>query len=497
MSMRFAALLACAALAAAPASAQIVLPGGGTGGTGSGVASLSTSCPSAGPFTAAVTLPFALQTIKKTASYTGLASDCGAVIQFTITAAATYTGLAPATAGNGYSFILTDYGTSTSNLTFTPAAGTINGATSLTLFPGGSAQIWTDGSNYFTAFGVGDDVVTFTTVGTTNWTPNQNLLTATISCMGGAGGGGGGGASAVNTNAIFGGGSGGAAPTEPPKIITRAALKAIYPTTVAIGVGAGGTAGVGVSGAAGTSGGVGGTTFVGGTAGSPQLCRGLGSGGGGGGGGGAATGASAGGGGGGLSSNAVSAAANSNTGGGGGAPNGSAGVGATGAPTDPYLSGGFGGVGGTATAARTTAVTGLNAIPGAAGAPVLAGGGAVAGAAGATPSGCLVSSPVQICFAGAAGTTGSPNGGNAASGLFSDGTLMTNGMGIIGGGSGGSGASCSGTGTGCTPGNAGTSSFGAGGSGGGAAYDPTTAVTGGSGAVGGQGVVQIYEKNSL
>jgi hypothetical protein len=453
-------------------------------GSSSGVSSLSTSCPPGGPSSGPVTLPFALQTIKKTANYTGVVGDCGAVIQFTVSAAATYTALAPATAGNGYSVIVTDYGTSTGNVTITPASGTINGATSLTIFPGGTAQVWTDGTNYFTAFGVGDDMVTISTVATGNWTPNQNLIYATIMCLGPGGGGGGGGAANSNVAVIAGGGSGGAGASD-QNTYTRAAIKAIFPTTVAYGVGAGGVAGTGVGGGPGTSGAVGGITFVGGNGGSPQFCHGYSGGGGGGGGGG-------------YAGQAASATANSATGGPGGAPAGSTGVPGTGNPVTPYQGGGFGGVGSTATVARPAAYSGSNTTPGSSGAPIPAAGGAVAGAVGTSPTGCRVTAPINVCSAGAAGTTASPNGGNAQSGLLPDGTFIWNSLGIVGGAAGGGGASCAGTGSGCTAGNAGVSVYGAGGSGGGAAYDPTSpTITGGNGAAGGPGAIQIYEHNSL
>ena len=174
-----------------------------------GVASLSTTCPTSGPSTGAVTLTNTIQDIPKTASYTSLAADCGGAITFAISSPATFSLLAPATAGAGFGYAsVNNDPTSTANLTITPASGTIGGATSLILPPGSSIATWVDSSATFyrVTNGVGPDYVVFTSSAT--WTPNPSAVRFQYACLGGGGGGGAGGA-VTGTTIVFGGGSGG------------------------------------------------------------------------------------------------------------------------------------------------------------------------------------------------------------------------------------------------------------------------------------------------
>ena len=83
----------------------------------------------------------------KTAAYTVVVGDLGAIIQYTGTGAVTCSLTSAATLGTGFNcWIWSDK--TTGVLTVTPLSGTINGAASVSMYRGGGFQIVSDGTNW-------------------------------------------------------------------------------------------------------------------------------------------------------------------------------------------------------------------------------------------------------------------------------------------------------------------------------------------------------------
>jgi hypothetical protein len=442
-----------------------------------GVSSFTTSCPASGPSTGAVTLANGIPFNAETITLALTSANCGAWFDWTTSGSTAIPVQLPSSPGaNFYVSAIENSRASTANLTVTPASGTIDGAASLSLPPGSSVAVIFDGANYQVTKGVGDDVLVFTTVGATSWTPNPSLLYAELACIGPGGGAGSGGISASGT--ISTSGAGGGAGTSKLRRMTAAEIGT---SAITATVSAGGTAGAAVSAAgAGVAGGAGGSST---TLGSLIGCAG-----GGGGGPGEGSNVASGGGGGagmiGTGTTGSTTPGSSFSGGGSGIIGG-------GAATFPFVAGtGPGGVGGNA--AGTTGGGGqssLNSASGASGGGVTAATAASAGGAGGSTFG-----GPNTNNGGTGGASGGGAGGNGATGLLSDGLFAINGLGIIGGTAGGAGGSS----VLSNGGSAGTSGFGAGGSGGGAAcVGGTCPATGSSGAggAGGSGAIEIWEHN--
>lgn len=288
------------------------------------------------------------------------------------------------------------------------------------------------------------------TVGASTWTNNFGATKVTVDMVG-AGGGGGGGARVTLGNSCSGGGGGGAGCRH-----TRDYVGSDLTATVAITVGAGGTAGAGatVDNTDGTDGGVGSLTSFG-----PFINAH-----GGGGGEGGAVGA--------------------NTGGGGSA--GFNGAGATGAAGTGGAGGSVGGIaGGSGTSGGSCSDWG----PGGSGGGGNSGGAGGAGNIGAhgPPGGCA-GGGINAGGTAVAGTTGNialgSNAGQALGGIIGGGAggNATNGSQVAGGAGGSGGGNGAGAG-----GAAGTSTRGAGGSGGGGGLGGN----GGAGRPGGDGFIRV------
>jgi hypothetical protein len=460
------------ALALAVLGFSVVAAKADGGSTAPGVTSFSATCPTTGPSTGAVTLSNFLQLLVKTGNYTGLASDCGAAIRFTITSAATYTPPTPASVGSGYSVgIVQNSSTSTASLTITPAAGTINGSASLVLTAGENVSIWTDGTNYFStsvsAGGSSTPVQNFINVPFSaspfTYTPSAGMVTVDVYCIG-AGGGGGSGAIETSGTAASGGAGGGSGAGVFGRF-TAAQIGSSQTVTIGAG-GAGGTAPAigaataGGNGAAGTA-----TTFG-------SLLKAFFGGGGAGGGLGIASG-------GGGSAGFF-----------GGGGNGSGATGGTAGNTS--------GVGGTTSTASGTATVGIGG-PGGGGPTTGPGssneawiatgggsGGAVTAAAAATAGGIGFPTNVgSIGTSAVAGTVASPPGNNGVPATVN---LVVGGF---VGGTGGSGGASSVTTT-LAGGNGGIGAPGSGGGGGGSVLTTNT-VAAGSGGAGGNGQCALVE----
>ncbi len=288
----------------------------------------------------------------------------------------------------------------------------------------------------------------FTANGT--WTNNFGAAKVVVDMVG-AGGGGGGGARVTLGNSCSGGAGGG-----PGCRHTRDYVGSDLTATVAVTIGAGGTAGVGATAdnTAGTSGGVGSLTSFG-----PFINAH-----GGGGGQGGAVGANTGGGGS-AGFNGAGATGAAGTGGAGGSVGGIAGgSGTSGGSCSDWGPGGSGG-GGNSGGSGGTGNIGAHGPPGGcAGGGINAGGTALAGTTGNIAMGSNAGQALG-------GTVGGGAGGNAVNGSQ------------VAGGAGGSGGG-NGAGAG---GAAGTSTRGAGGSGGGCGLGGN----GGAGQPGGDGFIRV------
>lgn len=125
---------------------------GSGAGTGS-VTNVSAGCGlSGGPITSTGTLTASeFHNAQTGTTYSLLTGDCGKFLTQSNSAAAAWTLLAPATAGNGYWFDVQNIGAG--GLTLTPAAGTINGSANLSVGTGQGVHIVSDGVNYFANVG--------------------------------------------------------------------------------------------------------------------------------------------------------------------------------------------------------------------------------------------------------------------------------------------------------------------------------------------------------
>jgi hypothetical protein len=197
------------------------------------------------------------------ATHAIVAGDAGYIIQMTGATAADIAVTCAdtaATLGNGFCFYLEHAGTGTSGankkLVFTPTTSTIDGAATITTYPGDLRLITSNGTNWesklirggFIDITVADSPYTFTIP--------TGFTTLDMMACGGGGGGGGGRGSAGGAIRGGGGGGGGASVsrlTFRPSDLTAAAICA---------VGAGGAAGAGGSTADGANGSIGTETTV-------------------------------------------------------------------------------------------------------------------------------------------------------------------------------------------------------------------------------------------
>jgi hypothetical protein len=152
------ALFFSAALFLAPAAqAQIVLPGGGSGG--GGVSSLATNCPASGPQIGAVTVSGYLSNSRTNSGSTDtlVAGDCGGIVQETNAGTVAVSIAAAGSTGftaPGYWVGINNSGPG--SVVVTPASGTINGAATLTVGPGCDTQLVAFSSGaYITMNGAG------------------------------------------------------------------------------------------------------------------------------------------------------------------------------------------------------------------------------------------------------------------------------------------------------------------------------------------------------
>lgn len=160
------------ALGIASASAQInvpIGPSGGASGSGGGsgtVTQIDTACGlSGGPITTTGTISGAT-TIRSNTGTTDtiLSSDCFKVVTENNASAVAVT-LPQATGSFGATWGYTQINLGAGTVTITPTTSTINGAATLTLTTGQSADITSDGTNYVAALGKGGGSGTVTTTG--------------------------------------------------------------------------------------------------------------------------------------------------------------------------------------------------------------------------------------------------------------------------------------------------------------------------------------------
>jgi hypothetical protein len=444
-------------------------------GGGSGVSSLSTTCPVSSDQTGAVSLNNGVSTVGVSGTFSITASDCGDLLEFT---GAAGTGTLPPI-GTASGDVASPYAVSVLNanpvggasVTIAGNGANINAlglsAASIVLGPGQTASFPVNAAgNGWDAdphSGPHTILTTFSAAGTATFTPNASDVSIMVGCIG-PGGGGGSGAYAAASAAVSGGGGGGGA-SSVLGIFSLAQIGAsLTVTTPAGGVGATAPANTGAS-LAGNNG----TRGSNATFGSLLIAfpGGAGSGG--------QVGTSSGGGGG-ASFSSAGGNATATAGGSAGVPNGVAGsFGSNGATSAiPGIAGSGGG--GADTAAQ----------PGSGGSANVGGPGAGAGGG--------------ISTAGAAGP-GGPGGdllgngnvlGQPAAGANGTSVNALTGAGILGGQGAGGGAGSATTGTpGQTGGNGGT---GAGGGGGGSKLATDTTAAAGNGGNGG-GSMCITQEN--
>lgn len=123
------------------AQAQIVLPGGGSGG-GGGSVTFNTTCPASTASGSTITLTNNLPVQLETGAFT---VACGIGYQATVTAPTVVT--IPVTAGLYTTVKNLSASAFGAALTLTPASGTIDGQSTINLWPGQMAIIWSDGTN--------------------------------------------------------------------------------------------------------------------------------------------------------------------------------------------------------------------------------------------------------------------------------------------------------------------------------------------------------------
>lgn len=136
--------------------------GGGGGGGGSGtVTQIDTACGvSGGPITTTGTIQgAAVVRANSGTTDTILSSDCGKVVTESNAASVAVT-LPQATGAFGAPFFYTQVNLGVGTVTITPTTSTINGAATLVLTTGQSADIVSDGTNYVAALGKGGSATT-------------------------------------------------------------------------------------------------------------------------------------------------------------------------------------------------------------------------------------------------------------------------------------------------------------------------------------------------
>lgn len=416
--------------------------------------------------TIARTLPRTTQTT----TYTILAADNASVIEFTGSAATTFSLTAAATLGAGWYCYVANYGTGADGaglLTFDPnAAELIDGSATIATYPGDVRLITCSGTAFFSELLHGG-YVQFTAAGANTFTVPSRIKNVKVELWGGGAGGTGGRAGAASALRAGGpGGGGGSFVTGEFDASTVGSSVTVTIAAVAAGgAGAGPSAnGNGTAGTAGNNSTFGAIlTAYGGGAGQAS-----------------GGGTAAGGGGAGV----LTAAAITVGGGPLAAAGGSAFGGASGAAD---AAGGASGVGGGAgggsgsTAGKAGGTSYRGGPGGGAGGTITAANAASAGGAGGGAQGALTGGGGA---AGAAGTTGvaGVDGGDASL------TPTALGAGLAGGGAG-SGYDNTGGGTVSNGGVGGDGGIAAGGGGGGASLNPATS---GAGGAGGPGLCRIW-----
>lgn len=147
----------------------------------------------------------------KTTSYTVVAGDISKVIRFTGSAATTFTLTSPATLGAGWYAYIENAGTGAANagqLTFSPAAGTIDTLATMITHPGDLRLLISDGTNFTTELLQGGSVE-YATAGAVTFTKPSKCRWFNVEMWGG-GAGGGSGRRGPAAAARSGGGGGGA-----------------------------------------------------------------------------------------------------------------------------------------------------------------------------------------------------------------------------------------------------------------------------------------------
>jgi len=438
----------------------------------SGVSSVSTTCPAAGPSTGAVTISNGVGVTAKATAYNVALADCGTFFEVTGTTTLTLPGFSGGGAVAG-GFGVSVFNGGANTVTVTASSGNINAngtsGASITLTPGQSTALVVNaavnGWDGATSYRLQNIVNVPFSASPFTYTPSSGIVSADVYCAGG-GGGGGSGAVLTSGTAGSGGGSGGAAMGVYARF-TAAQLGASVTVTIGAG-GAGGAAPATGTQVAGNNGSGGNPTTFG------SLLKAWG--GGAGSGGGIATASAGGGSAGWFGPGGNASAATPGTAGAGGGVAGNAGAGTANASYGL----GSGGAGSSAT----------GAVGNANGGGWLFTSGGAGGGISTTPTafnGGAVSPPNAASFLGnvSGGTTVSPNGnpGTAATFNLTPGGFL--------GGTGASGGASSITTT-LAGGNGGLGALGNGGGGGGAILTTNT-VAAGAGGAGGNGQCAIVE----
>jgi hypothetical protein len=394
----------------------------------------------------------------KTTTYTLLAADRGNLIRFTGSSSTTFGITASATLGSGWYCYIENAGTGLENagqlILDGNAAETIDGLSTMTMYPGDVRLLVCDGTNFVTEL-VAGGFVQYTTAGATTFTTPSKTKWVRVEMWGGGGSGGSGRRGAAG--AVRSGGTGGGGGAFVEQTFKSADVGASVTVTVAATV-AGGAA-ITVDSTNGNAGNNGNNS----TFGSLLTAYGGGAGAGGAG----AASANGGGGGGSLT------AANNSTGGGPNASTAAFGFGGATGSTGAGSENGWGGAAGGGHAA--TGAAGSNGGSSQRGGPGGGAGGGVSAADAANGGG------------DGGSAQGTLNGGGGTGGAASaNGSAGTAGPSTLGAGTGGGGGGASITTTGGTGGAGGISS---GGGGGGASLNGNNS---GAGGAGGAGLVRVW-----